>query len=47
VEKAEDKKKKISKREERKLLNKYNDDAAFGSSLGDALKQALQDKKDN
>ncbi|WP_228307740.1 DNA topoisomerase III [Priestia sp. J2] len=47
VEKAEDKKKKISKREERKLLNKYNDDGAFGSSLGDALKQALQDKKDN
>ncbi|PFQ87630.1 DNA topoisomerase III [Priestia megaterium] len=46
VEKAEDKKKKISKREERKLLNKYNDDGAFGSSLGDALKQALQDKKD-
>ena len=45
VEKAEDKKKKISKREERKLLNKYNDDGAFGSSLGDALKQALQDKK--
>ncbi|MED3878258.1 DNA topoisomerase III [Priestia megaterium] len=47
VEKAEDKKKKISKREERKLLNKYNDDGAFGSSLGDALKQALQGKKDN
>lgn len=46
VEKTEDKKKKISKREERKLLNKYNDDGAFGSSLGDALKQALQDKKD-
>ena len=45
VEKAEDKKKKVSKREERQLLKKYNDDNAFGSSLGDALKQALQEKK--
>ncbi|AQX54996.1 DNA topoisomerase III [Priestia flexa] len=34
VEKAEDKKKKMTKREERKLLNKYSDDSDFGSSLG-------------
>ncbi|TYR80717.1 DNA topoisomerase III [Priestia megaterium] len=45
VEKAEDKKKKMTKKEERKLLNKYSDDSGFGSSFGDALKQALQDKK--
>ncbi|MBM7703669.1 DNA topoisomerase III [Metabacillus iocasae] len=46
VEKAEDKKKKVSKREEKQLLKKYSDDNAFGSSLGDALKQALQGKKE-
>ncbi|MGK0698640.1 DNA topoisomerase III [Priestia flexa] len=45
VEKAEDKKKKMTKREERKLLNKYSDDGDFGSSLGDALKQALKKKE--
>ncbi|UNL86645.1 DNA topoisomerase III [Priestia koreensis] len=45
VEKAEDKKKKVTKREERQLMKKYSDDSAFGSSLGDALKQALQNKK--
>ncbi|MCP1189163.1 DNA topoisomerase 3 [Priestia flexa] len=45
VEKAEDKKKKMTKREERKLLNKYSDDSDFGSSLGDALKQALKKKE--
>jgi DNA topoisomerase III len=44
TEKAEDKKKKVSKREERNLLKKYSDDGSFGSSLGDALKQALQKK---
>ncbi|WP_110114763.1 DNA topoisomerase III [Bacillus sp. CGMCC 1.16541] len=46
VEKAEDKKKKVTKREEKQLLKKYSDDGAFGSSLGDALKQALQGKKE-
>lgn len=44
TEKAQDKKKKVSKREERNLLKKYSDDGSFGSSLGDALKQALQKK---
>lgn len=45
VEKAEDKKKKISKHEEKKLLKKYSDNDSFGASLGDALMQALKQKK--
>lgn len=46
VEKAEAKKKAVTKHEERKLVQKYsakNDD--FGTSLGDLLKAALEDKK--
>lgn len=46
VEKAEAKKKAISKHEERKLVQKYsqkNDE--FGTSLGDLLKAALKDKE--
>lgn len=45
VEKAEDKKKKLSKHEERKLLKKYSGNELFGSSLGDVLMQALGQKK--
>jgi DNA topoisomerase-3 len=49
VEKAEDKKKKITKREERQLLKKYSadnkSDEGFGNSLADALKAAMKDKK--
>ncbi|MFH7817795.1 DNA topoisomerase III [Neobacillus thermocopriae] len=45
VEKAEERKKTINKREERKLLQKYSQKDDFGTSLGDLLKQALQDKK--
>ncbi|WP_442598048.1 DNA topoisomerase III [Neobacillus sp. D3-1R] len=46
VEKAEAKKKAVSKHEERKLVQKYsakNED--FGTSLGDLLKAALEDKE--
>jgi DNA topoisomerase III len=46
VEKAEEKKKAVTKHEERKLVQKYsakNDD--FGTSLGDLLKAALKDKE--
>jgi DNA topoisomerase III len=46
VEKAEPKKKAITKHEERKLVQKYtakNDD--FGTSLGDLLKAALENKE--
>lgn len=46
VEKAEAKKKAVSKHEEKKLVQKYspkNDD--FGTSLGDLLKAALKDKE--
>ncbi|KZE68912.1 DNA topoisomerase III [Fictibacillus phosphorivorans] len=49
VEKAEDKKKKVTKREERQLLKKYSannkEDEGFGNSLADALKAAMKDKK--
>jgi DNA topoisomerase III len=45
VEKAEERKKAINKREERKLLQKYSQKDDFGTSIGDMLKQALQDKK--
>lgn len=46
VEKASEKKKKVSKHEERKLMKKYSaDDSAVGNSLADALKAALEDKE--
>lgn len=46
VEKAEDKKKGVSKREERKLKEKYSpSESSFGTSLGDLLKAALEDKE--
>ncbi|MGA9226057.1 MAG: DNA topoisomerase III [Mesobacillus sp.] len=46
VEKAEDKKKGVSKREERKLKEKYSPaETNFGTSLGDLLKAALEDKE--
>ncbi|MTT33072.1 DNA topoisomerase III [Terrilactibacillus sp. BCM23-1] len=46
VQKADEKKKKVSKREERQLLNKYSqkNNTPVGNSLADALKQALEDK---
>lgn len=45
VEKAEDRKKGINKREERKLKEKYSpSESNFGTSLGDLLKAALDDK---
>jgi DNA topoisomerase III len=45
VEKAEAKKKAVSKHEERKLVQKYSGkDDDFGTSLGDLLKAALKDK---
>ncbi|PLS05787.1 DNA topoisomerase III [Neobacillus cucumis] len=43
VEKAEERKKAVNKREERKLVQKYSQKEDFGTSLGDLLKQALQD----
>ncbi|UQD51183.1 DNA topoisomerase III [Bacillus methanolicus] len=46
VEKAEEKKKAVTKREERQLIQKYSQkNEAFGISLGDLLKQALEDKE--
>lgn len=47
VEKADDKKKGVSKREERKLKEKYSpsSEGSFGTSLGDLLKAALEDKE--
>ncbi|WP_174733679.1 DNA topoisomerase III [Mesobacillus harenae] len=46
VEKAEEKKKGVTKREERKLKEKYSpEESSFGNSLGDLLKAALEDKK--
>lgn len=46
VEKAEHRKKAITKREERKLVQKYSQkEEAFGTNLGDLLKKAL-DKKE-
>jgi DNA topoisomerase III len=44
VEKAEEKKKAVNKREERKLVQKYSQKDDFGTSLGDLLKQALKDQ---
>lgn len=45
VEKAEDKKKGVSKREERQLKEKYAPaQENFGTSLGDLLKAAMEDK---
>lgn len=44
VEKAEEKKKAVNKREERKLVQKYTQKEDFGTSLGDLLKQALNDQ---
>lgn len=44
VEKAENRKKKVTKREERQLLKKYSSEESFGNSLADALKAAMEDK---
>jgi DNA topoisomerase III len=45
VEKAEERKKVVNKREERKLVQKYSQkDDNFGNSLGDLLKAALEKK---
>lgn len=45
VEKAQDKKKAVNKREERKLVQKYTQkEDSFGTSLGDLLKAAMEDK---
>jgi len=44
VEKADHKKKSVSKREERQLLKKYSGEETFGNSLADALKNAMKDK---
>ncbi|GLB59955.1 DNA topoisomerase III [Cytobacillus sp. NCCP-133] len=44
VEKAQDKKKAVNKREERKLVQKYTQkEETFGTSLGDLLKAAMKD----
>lgn len=46
VEKAEDRKKAVTKREERQLMKKYTkkEEAPMGNSLADALKAALEKK---
>ncbi|MDF1509624.1 DNA topoisomerase 3 [Robertmurraya sp. DFI.2.37] len=44
VEKAEEKKKAVTKREERKLVQKYSQQDDFGTSLGDLLKAAMEKK---
>ncbi|MCS0790874.1 DNA topoisomerase III [Cytobacillus firmus] len=45
VEKVQDKKKAVNKREERKLVQKYTQkEDSFGTSLGDLLKAAMEDK---
>lgn len=44
VEKAEDKKKSVNKKEAQKLVQKYTQKEDFGTSLGDLLKQALKDQ---
>lgn len=44
VEKAEEKKKAVTKREERKLVQKYTQNDDFGTSLGDLLKAAMNKK---
>lgn len=43
VEKAEERKKKVTKREERQLVQKYTKNESFGTSLGDLLKAALDE----
>ncbi|VEF48781.1 DNA topoisomerase III [Bacillus freudenreichii] len=45
VEKAENRKKAVNKREERQLLKKYSNNESFGNSLADALKAAMKDDK--
>lgn len=45
VEKAEAKKKAVTKHEERKLVQKFTKKEDFGTSLGDLLKQALKDQE--
>ncbi|OCA83363.1 DNA topoisomerase III [Bacillus sp. FJAT-27225] len=44
VEKAEERKKAVNKREEKQLVQKYTQKDDFGTSLGDLLKQALEKK---
>ncbi|MEH7306294.1 DNA topoisomerase III [Neobacillus drentensis] len=44
VEKAEDKKKAVNKKEAQKLVQKYTPKEDFGTSLGDLLKQALKNQ---
>ncbi|WP_282142127.1 DNA topoisomerase III [Cytobacillus oceanisediminis] len=45
VEKAQDKKKAVNKRDERKLVQKYTQkEDSFGTSLGDLLKAAMENK---
>ncbi|MED4039434.1 DNA topoisomerase III [Niallia taxi] len=46
VEKAADRKKTVSKKEERKLVQKYTKDEGFGNSLGDLLKAAMNKEDD-
>ncbi|WP_062352678.1 DNA topoisomerase III [Bacillus kwashiorkori] len=46
VEQAEERKKSVNKREERKLVQKYTKKETFGTALGDLLKQALEEKGD-
>lgn len=45
VEKAEDKKKAVNKKETQKLVQKYTQKEDFGTSLGDLLKQALNNQE--
>ncbi len=46
VDKATDRKKKVSKHEERKLVKKYSaDEGGLGNSLADALKAAMKDNE--
>ncbi|CEG25639.1 DNA topoisomerase III [Bacillus sp. B-jedd] len=42
VEKAEERKKAVNKREEKQLVQKYSQKEDFGTSLGDLLKKALE-----
>lgn len=44
VEKADKRKRAVTKREERKLLKKYSKEESFGNSLADALSAALKEK---
>lgn len=44
VEKADKKKKAVTKREERQLLKKYSKEDSFSNPLADALKAAMEDK---